>query len=62
MNAADTPTMSNARLAALLRAQAIQIAKAPEKRHEDFEDAAVAWALRLAANRLLAFDKQREGA
>lgn len=55
MNAADAPAISNARLAAILRAQAIQLTKAPDERHEDFEDAAVAWALRLAANRLLAF-------
>ncbi len=53
---AQTPTTK--RLAEILRAQARQIAKAPDKRPEDFEDAAVVWALRTAATRLLMLERK----
>ena len=46
------------RLVKILRANAREIRKPYESRDEDFEDEAVAWALREAAKRLLVMDKK----
>lgn len=46
-----------ARLVGILRAQAKQMARAPDDRHEDFEEDAVVWALKEAARRLVALEK-----
>jgi len=46
------------RLIQIMRSQARQLKKPYEERHEDFEEDAVAWALRDAAKRLTALERR----
>ena len=48
------------KLVKIMRSQAKELSKAWERRSEDFEDDAVVWALREAANRLVLLEKRAQ--